>query len=384
MSGFPSAPAPVGTTPAAGGFGGAGFGAAAPASGFGVKTGGFGAAGGTGFGASAAPATFGAKTAGFGGTAGAGGFGGGATTGGFGQAPAAGFGAKGFGGGSGLGTTGFGQPAAAGAANMNVNPYANPAGSAGSAVVGQYLLQWDNVYNADHPDCKFRDFVYNMCTPGHSEMAILRERRAPQSRGAVGCKEEQWLIARRDNPDPERMYPSPVHFMIGLKARATKQKEAVADYHARVDWLLDKLAELRSLQAENDDRYRKLLQEQSMVEGRVLMAMAKAEVLRQGGLKVGEERHRIAQRTEQLRGILEAMSQSLSDLESLALESTTDAQNGVGDCASVIASSTQPATVKEWGRLIEANELGIAKVQRVVKEDSRILSTILQRIDSAP
>lgn len=343
-----------------------GFGAAAPATGFGAKAPatGFGApaAGGAGFGAAAAPATgFGAKTTGFGA----------APTTGFGAAPTTGFGAK--------TATGFG---AAGPQAPASNPYAKPAGSQGAAVVGQYLLQWDNVYNADHPECKFREFFYNMCTPGQGEHAIQREKLGPQLRGAPGCREEQWIIARRDNPDPERMYPAPVHFAVGLKQRATKQKQQVELYHKHVEHLLASLRELRSIHEDNQERFRKLVLEESMIEGRLLRAMCRAEALRQGGLKIGPERHSVAQRCEAATQKLQQLAQTLTDLEPLAQEG---AEVGFTDeTASAIAAIASTATIKDWSRFVELNEAGIAKLQRAIRGDARVVSTMLRRIDAAP
>jgi hypothetical protein len=355
---------------AAGGFGkapaGGGFGGKAPAVGFGNAAGAGTGTGGAGFGAAAGGGGFGAKQPA------AGGFG---TSGGFGAPAGGGFGKTG--GGGGFGTAGGGQAGPA----LGVNPYARPAGAAGAAVVGQYLLQWDNVYNADHPDCKFREFFYNMCTPGHSEQAVQRERQGPLLRGSAGCREEQWIVARRDNPDPENMYPAPVHFQVGLKARAAKQKEQVAEYHKHVNALLKSLAELRALQDENDDRYRRLLLEESMIEGRLLIAMARAEVLRQGGLKIGQERHAVGQRTDALRGRLAAASVALGELESLAVEG---AETAADDAASAIAAAATPVTIKDWSRFVEANEGGIRKLQRVLREDMQVVRAILQRVEAAP
>lgn len=366
------APGGFGQAPAGGGFGAAkqpsgGFGGGAPAAG------GFGqapAAGGFGAGAKA-PGGFGSGASGFGaaGGGGAGGFGGGA--GGFGSAGGA---SGGFGGGGG---GGFGKSAAP-PPQLGQNPYARPAGSAGAAVVGAYLLQWDSAYNADHPECKFRDFVYTMCTPGHSEHAIIRER----SRFYTGPKDEQWIIAKRDNPDPERMYPEPVHFMMGLKDRALKQKAQIAEHHKFIDAMLKSLAELRAIQDENQDRFNKLVLEETMIEGRLLIALAKAEALRQTGLRIGSERHTVAQRADVLRDTLAGASAKLAELEAAALDGSCG--TAMDDAASVLAAAASTSQIREWARFVESNEKGISRLQRVVADDLKIVNSVLSRLESAP
>ena len=129
-------------------------------------------------------------------------------------------------------------------------------GAAGA--VGNKLLHYDNVYNADHADCKFRDFVYNVCTTGQSEAAAQRERLLVTQRGGAH-KEEQWVVAKRDNPDPERMYPAPIHFQAGLLKRVESQRAHIeGPCHNYVDMLRQKMNELAALEASNAQRARKL------------------------------------------------------------------------------------------------------------------------------
>lgn len=320
-SGFGKAPGGFGTTTnastnatgAAGGFGAAkGFGAA-PAT-----TGGFGAAAATGQGFGAAPAS---------------------TAGGFGAAPAAaagGFGAAtgGFGGGGGFGarpggfgtgapapaTGGFGMPQpsaqqgfgfAPQQPQMQQQPQQPPTVTlqdfTRQSALASYLVQLDRSYNALHPKCHFTTFVYNSCGPGQMMDAVQKERYTAYLNGG-GCSDEAYMQALQKNPDPARLYPSPLHFAQELAARTEKQKAAIGVLQAKAAELLQDVDAVCAMDAANVQLQREVEQEERMLRHRWYALLRKTELLRRQGTSSGEE-GLLRSRVEQLRQHLRAPGQ---------------------------------------------------------------------------
>ncbi|EAN84640.1 nucleoporin (NUP54/57), putative [Trypanosoma cruzi] len=394
----------------AGGFGTAantagGFGTAAnTAGGFGTAanpTGGFGTAANTagGFGTAAN------LTGGFGTAANpTGGFGTAANpTGGFGTAAntAGGFGtaaniAGGFGVTGGLGFTaagGFG--AYAGAKNNNMVGMEQNIQEFGSqSTAGRYLLELDNAYNALHPNCRFRAFLYNMCAPGQSTMAVERERFIAAQAGG-GCKEEELLRAQERNPDPLRMYPSPIHFMQELKARAEKQQEVITAMTKHVDVLISKSERFREMDEANVAQYRELMLEQVMLQRRWYSLLKKVETLRQLGLPLGEE-SRIARIVKTLNLQLSAPGvyrtalselQPFLDAESATVASLLRSRPGDEAREPVVAKEdgmlqrrTDPQLLKNWTRFAERIQEGVEALIELLEKDSADMRAIRHRV----
>ncbi|CUG93601.1 nucleoporin (Nup54), putative [Bodo saltans] len=409
----PAAPGAFGAAPAPGGFG------APAAGGFGAPAaGGFGAPAAGGFGKAPAPGGFGAPAAGGFGAPAAGGFGAPAA-GGFGKAPVAGgfgapapggFGAPaagGFGapaaGGfgapqppqTGLGVGGFGTapPAMAPAAGTFGAPAAQPMAyqpvldPTRQSTIVRYLLEIDNAYNALHPTCKFRSFVYNMCTPGLGDQAIARERYAAANAGG-GCREEDWIAAQRANPDPENMYPYPVSFFQGLKQRVDKQTEMFDNYHKHMDSIESQVRELEDLQDTNASEYAKFQVDQTMLERRWMAITAKVETIRQLKLPIGEERTEIYERAQQMLLQLRAdgkYASAASELDQLldieatiASQSSSSSSNsgnaGAKGGVSIVSSANgsslvEPHVLKDWRKFLEHLQEGIERLKHVVDKD---------------
>ncbi len=254
------------------------------------------------------------------------------------------------------------------------------------SITGQYLLQWDNVYNAKHPDCKFRSFLYTMCTPGHTEQAIARERA-----NNPGIKEEQWILAKRANPDPEKMYPQPVHFMAGLKQRALKQKQNVEELHRVADAIATKSNELAALQEKNASTHKKLMQDLVMTRRKLLAVTAKIEVLRQTGLQLGPEKHTVLERTNSLLMLLNApnrfralnselqcgldskLRQMRTAAASAVLPASTDGRSGTGTVTQPRLVAARGAidleVIQEWTKFLDRMGGGLAAMQQTLHKD---------------
>lgn len=285
----------------------------------------------------------------------------------------------------------FGSPAggAAPAAGGAVNPFVMSGasgavgglGMAGSGgVVGSYLMQYDNVYNADHPECKFREFVYNLCTQGQSEQATQRERLLITNRGGA-CKDSQWLVAKRDNPDPSRMYPQPIHFQVGMKKRTEKQKEAIEHWHKALDNVLNKVLELASLQDRNAQRVKKLKLDELLIERKLLAALARAEGLRLRGEPLGQDKHSVLDRGLALRQVLHApdrFAQRLRALEPVLLHRGLTQAHGQG--LAQLGSGLSPQQLDSWGKYLQQMEAAIARLQSTVHGDLQSIEAWVARL----
>lgn len=412
------------TAPAGGGFGAPA--AAAPAtstSGFGVKpapaggfgtttgTGGFGAAAGAGgVGAPAATGGFGAKfaTAGGFGTAPAtgGGFGVGAAGGGFGSAPAAG---------------GWGMPQAQ--APAPAAPPAQPTVTlqdfTRQSALASYLVKLDQSYNALHPNCHFTAFVYNSCGAGQVMDAIQKERYTAYLNGG-GCSDEAYMAALHKNPDPGRLYPSPIHFSQELLKRTEKQREAVQVLQAKVAEVLQDVDAVAAMDAANVRRQREVEQEEMMLRHRWYTLLCKMELLRRQGTSYGEE-SLLNGRVEQLRQLLRApgrYGQLLGELRPFVTEeasrvamvtqqsahksearhlqkqqqqrrSTTTTGTAApaawcnADGQPLLRSEVDPHIMRDWIQFAKQMQDGIETLDELLKTDLKEMQAIRSRVEAA-
>ncbi|RNF04116.1 nucleoporin (NUP54/57) [Trypanosoma rangeli] len=371
---------------------------------FGAPAGAFGTATSTatgGFGTAASTATGGFGTAA---NTATGGFGTAANTatGGFGTAANTATG--GFGTAASTATGGFGVAGAGGfgvAADANNNDPMRAAQNlqefGGQSTLGRYLLELDNAYNALHPNCRFRAFLYNMCTPGQSTMAVERERFITAQAGG-GCREEELLRAQERNPDPLRMYPTPVHFMLELKARVEKQQEAIAAMRKHVEALISKAEHFRQLDEANVAQCRELMLEQVMLQRRWYSLVKKVETLRRLGLPLGEE-GRIASIVKTLKlqlaapGVYKAALSELQpflDAESAAVASLLRSCPGEEEArepaipkeGGMLQRRTDPQLLKNWTRFAEHIQEGVEALVELLEKDTADMRAIRHRVGS--
>ncbi|CCD15391.1 unnamed protein product [Trypanosoma congolense IL3000] len=385
-----AAPAGFGTantSTATSGFG-APAGKATTGGGFGTSnTGGFGtgATTGGGFGTGATTGGFGTSNTGGFGTSNTGGFGTGATTGGFGTGATTG----GFGG----GMTGVsGRPTVMGAAQQSA--------VACQSALARYLLEFDNAYNAMHPNCRFRAFLYNLCTPGQSMMAVERERLIYTAAGG-DSREEDLLRAQQRNPDPVRMYPTRVHFMQELKARMDKQKEMLAAMLKHVDSLISKAEYFRELDEENGAQFSELVQEQAMLQRRWYTLLRKVETLRQLGVPLAEE-SRIGGITNALSAQLAAPDmyrsalkelQPFLDAESAMVTSLVRRHSAVAtdgmergtaaNSGALLNNRVDRALMRDWVRYAERIQQGVESLNALLERDTRDMRAIHRHLVSS-
>lgn len=300
----------------------------------------------------------------------------------------------------------FGAPAAnfgaapnAAAAGGNTTGAAaaqNVQGGTPQSSLGRYLVELDNAYNALHPNCRFRAFLYNMCAPGQSTAAVERERFVAAHAGG-GCREEDLLRAQERNPDPLRMYPTPVHFMQELKARVEKQQEIIASMTKHADILVDKAERFRQLDEANAAQYRELMLEQVMLQRRWYSLLKKVETLRQLGLPLGEE-NRLAGTVKNLSAQLLAPGvyktalaelQPFLDAESAAVASLLKCGPGdktsdpaVGKANGVLQRRTDPQMMKNWMRFAERIQEGVEALSELLEKNSADMRAIRHWVNS--
>lgn len=436
-AGFGKAPATFGTSAlsgtnttatTSGGFGAAAGASATPGFGtaFAAPTASAAPAGGAfGFGSSAA-----SGTTGFGGAAGfgAGGFG---VGGGFGAKPGGGFGASatsGFGAPA-TGTTGFGAGATAPAAiggwgmqqpNPDIQPHApqqqQPTVTlqdfARQSALASYLVKLDESYNALHPNCRFRAFVYNSCGAGQVMDAIQKERYTAYLNGG-GCSEEAYMQALHQNPDPGRLYPSPIHFSQELLRRTEKQRDAVKVLQKKVTELLQDIDTVAGMDAANVRRQREVEQEEVMLQHRWYSLLCKMELLRRHGSSCGEE-GLLSSRVEQLRKLLRApgrFSQLLSELRPFLTEEAsrvaiitqqsankTEARQQqqqrrfVGSAPAawrnpggqpLLRSEVDPCIINGWIQFAKQMQDGIETLNELLKTDLKEMQAIRSRVEAS-
>ena len=339
------------------------------------------------------------RAGGFGQPPAAGGFGQPPAAGGFGQPPAAG----GFGQPPAAG--GFGQPPAAGgfpqpggvagglqppgAAQMQQQQAVDAASQFGP---GRYMIEVDQAFNALHPNCRFRTFVYSICTPGQSEQAEKRVRYGMRELGG-GAREEQWLVARRENPGPEKMFPVPLHFFPGLLARAKKQKTATESFEQQADIVKGGIQQLRRLSEENAAAFQRLAERKSLIEYNIVQMMAMIEAMRQSNLAAGEERHTVSVQVARLQQQLDRPGAYFSSIQELkpclnketaaaaneSLRSSTAAggpsgrriNSGLGSSSTSSSSLRRHVDMmKEWNSSIARTAVAIERLAKMVGKDS--------------
>ncbi|KAG5496029.1 hypothetical protein JIQ42_02915 [Leishmania sp. Namibia] len=432
-AGFGKAPAAFGTTtltgantaaPAAGGFGATagastalGFGSApaAPTSGAAPAFGSAPAGGASGFGSGAASGAAGFGTGGFGVGGGFGaklGVGGGTNT------------ASGFGSGAPApaGTSGWGtqQPSAV------MQPVAQPQQHVPvqaqqltvtlqdftrQSALASYLLKLDESYNALHPNCHFRAFVYNSCGAGHVMDAIQKERYTAYLNGG-GCSDEAYMQALQNNPDPGRLYPSPIHFSQELLRRTEKQRDAVKLLQKKVAELLQDVDTVAAMDAANVRRQREVEQEEVMLRHRWYTLLCKMELLGRHGTSCGEE-SLLNSRAEQLRQLLRApgrYNQLLSELRPFLTEEASRVAMITQQSASKSEARQQqqlrrfvdaaPATwrsvngqpllrsevdsyvMKDWIQFAKQMQDGIEALDELLKTDLKEMQAIRSRVEA--
>eukprot|EP00759_Apiculatamorpha_spiralis_P023906 PhF_6_TR27397/c0_g1_i1/m.40331/K14308/NUP54, NUP57; nuclear pore complex protein Nup54 len=211
-----------------------------------------------------------------GGSGGSGGWG----SGGSGGGGSGGWGSGGSGGG-GSGGWGSGGSRNGGWGNNNQGPTK-------CAPIVERLLKYEHSYSDKSPSCNFRTFLYTICPSGQAQTALNAEQqRVIQAGGYI--PQDLWNAANRKNPDDQRMYPIPVHFMSGLKQRADLQKQEIQKYNGCVETLRSKLREVKREQDETRLKLTRLQDESTRIQRNVLSMMTKIEVIRQNGLRLGAE-----------------------------------------------------------------------------------------------
>ncbi|KAG5471511.1 hypothetical protein LSCM1_01604 [Leishmania martiniquensis] len=393
-----AAPA-FGSTPA-GGASGFGSGAPSGATGFGAATG-FGGGGG-----------FGPKLGGGGGTSAAPGFG--APT-----AAATGFGAKAT---APAATSGWGmqQPVAAMQSGAQ-QPQQAPVQAQQLTVTLQdftrqsalasYLLKLDESYNALHPNCHFRAFVYNSCGAGHVMDAIQKERYTAFLHGG-GCSDEAYMHALQKNPDPGRLYPSPIHFSQELRRRTERQRDAVKVLQSKVAELLQDVDTVAAMDAANLRRQREVEQEEVMLRHRWYTLLCKMELLGRHGTSCGEE-SLLNSRVDQLRQLLRApgrYSQLLHELRPFLTEEASrvamitqksaskaearQQQQGSfvsaapaawrnADGQPLLRSEVDPYVMKDWIQFTKQMQDGIEALDELLKTDLKEMQAIRSRVEAS-
>ncbi|KAI5688028.1 Nucleoporin complex subunit 54 [Leishmania braziliensis] len=447
-AGFGKAPATFGTTTLTG------TNTTAPTgSGFGSKTGtsttpGFG----TAFAApmsSAAP-VFSATPAG-----GAAGFGSGSASGTTAPGGAAGVGTCGFGAGGGFGaksgggfgthaTSGFGAPATAGIGfgsgaaapaatggwgmqqpNPTMQPQAPQQQQATvhllqptvtlqdftrQSALASYLVKLDESYNALHPNCHFRAFVYNTCGAGQAMDAIQKERYTAYLNGG-GCSDEAYMQALQKSPDPGRLYPSPIHFSQELRRRTEKQREAVKVLQRKAAELLQDVDTVAGMDAANVRRQREVEQQEVMLLHRWYSLLCKMELLRRHGSSYGEE-SLLNSRVEQLRQLLRApgrYSQLLGELRPFLTEEASRvamvAQQSANksearqqqpgfigaapavwrsaDGQPLLRSEVDPYMMRDWIQFTKQMQDGIEALDELLKTDLKEMQAIRSRVEAS-
>ncbi|KPA74540.1 putative nucleoporin (NUP54/57) [Leptomonas pyrrhocoris] len=376
--------------------------------------------------ANTAPTGFGAATGGFGGGGGGGGFG--TTAGGFGASAApttTGFGTAntggGFGGGfgmppqqqqSGTATQGFGfgpQPPPMMAASQQFQQPPQPPtvtlqDFTRQSALASYLVQLDQSYNALHPKCHFTAFVYNSCGPGQVMDAIQKERYTAYLNGG-GCSDEAYMQALQKNPDPGRLYPSPLHFSQELLQRTEKQKAAVKVLQTKVQELLQDVDTVAAMDAANVQRQREVEQAELMLRHRWYAVLRKMELLRHHGSSNGEE-SLLSSRVEQLRQHLRApgqFGQLLRDLRPFLSEevsrvammtqqrrpssppqpSRAPAAFRSASGRPLLRSEVDPYIMKDWIQFARQMQDGIETLDELLKTDVKEMRAVRERIESA-
>lgn len=260
----------------------------------------------------------------------------------------------------------------------------------GAATAAQYLARWDSVYNAAHPNCHFRTFLLNMCPPGQSRLAVEREKWIGQGRGGGGPSEEVWLAAVRDNPDPENFFPAPVHFAFGLEHRQGLQLDQIHAAHTHVTNIKAKQEQLHELHEKNEQRLKSLVQQEALVERKLLLALSRAEVLRRSGIQISAaEEHDIQQKISAIAGALSGSTSSSynavrgaggggDDLDIFdGSEQYHAKRNNRNNSNNTVASSSIESRINTLKRLVETQDAAA-----VTDEDERLVRQLGQSVDA--
>lgn len=291
------------------------------------------------------------------------------------------------------------------------------------SALASYLVQLDQSYNALHPKCHFTAFVYNSCGPGQMMDAIQKERYTAFLNGG-GCSDEAYMQALQKNPDPGRLYPSPLHFAQELLKRTEKQKDAVKVLQTKVEELLQDVDTVAAMDAANRQRQREVEQEELMLRHRWYSLLRKMELLRRHGTAYGEE-SLLSSRVDQLRQHLQApgqFGQLLQELKPYLREevsrvammkqqqqqhqqpsspppsraAVTNGSNSSGAAASPLSSSSfrsasgrpllrsevDPYIMKDWIQFAKQMQDGIEILDELLKTDLKEMRAIRERVES--
>lgn len=259
--------------------------------------------------------------------------------------------------------------------------------------LASYLLHLDNAYNALHPSCQFRCFLYNICGPGWRDMAVHRERYTAAQHGG-GCSESQWMRALQANPDPINMYPTPVHFAKELQQRVALQKKAISEMTQRVEDLLRDTEAILILDGVNQTVAKELKQNERMIRRRWCALLVKMESMVRQGSKGAEGL--IQERATALRQQLDApggFEQVLDEVQpyldrqtSVAarqLQSLKSRAAGGGDDAMerpLLRTDADPVQVKKWVHCLSQMQDGIEALANFLEYNLSTMSAIRKRI----
>lgn len=277
------------------------------------------------------------------------------------------------------------------------------------SALASYLVQLDQSYNALHPKCHFTTFVYNSCGPGQMMDAIQKERYTAYLNGG-GCSDEAYMQALKKNPDPGRLYPSPLHFAQELLARTKKQKDAIVVLHKKVIELLQDVATVAAMDAANVQRQREGEQEELMLRHRWYALLRKMELLRRSSCPDDGEASLLRSRVEQLRQHLHApghFSQLLGELRPYLREETSrvammaqqrpaspapnhTAADSVSSPAfhsssgrPLLRSEVDPYIMKDWIHFARQMQDGIETLDELLKTDLKEMRAIRERVESS-
>eukprot|EP01063_Lacrimia_lanifica_P024635 TRINITY_DN32507_c0_g1_i1.p1 TRINITY_DN32507_c0_g1~~TRINITY_DN32507_c0_g1_i1.p1 ORF type:complete len:380 (+),score=71.18 TRINITY_DN32507_c0_g1_i1:61-1200(+) len=276
---------------AGGGFGG--FGAASSSGGFGAasSSGGFGGFGG-GFGAS--------KPGGFGGF--------GSSGGGFGGA------------GGGFGGGGFGPLAGNPQPQQQLDPYAELAGHGDHEPLAKFYRIYRQYYEKS-PTCFCMAFLYNL-VPESQVASLWEASKQKYHEERYNITEGQWAQAKRDNPDPSRLVPTPIRSLTELRARNDFQMKTIERYDQEKKQLTNQLQEMK--RAYNfdepgslDRKVKDVLLRAARLRSRLLDAITKLERARPARSAMGRDQSALEDKLQRVEAKGNEFQQKLYELDVL-------------------------------------------------------------------
>ncbi|CCW65448.1 unnamed protein product [Phytomonas sp. EM1] len=308
-----------------------------------------------------------------------------AAPGGFGSAAGASFpsGTGSIGAGSPTGTGASLRPPAAGPCRFDYDT---------QSAISNYLCEVDRAYNALDPQCRFRTFVFNVCGPGQAEGAIQRDRYLAHLHGG-GCSEEDWIQAILANPDPQRLYPTPLHFAQELQQRCSKQKEEIEALSDLIKTYTTDVEAIVALDKENQVKLAELKKEDVMLRRRWYTLLQKMETLRRLGRPDGEE-GLLLQRLQQMQQELSAPGRYRSALEQIqawleeegarrSLRKRVEKNSTSppdGEEQPLLQVEVDRAIMEAWLKFTGQTQTGIEALHELLQKDTRDMRSVRNRI----